>query len=180
MKHLNIIFTYIFVCIFLIGCSSINGTGGTIDETIPTKNQKIFIGKVGQVNTKTQEITVNGVKFNHSRANISQNSSLLNHNSIKSGQFLTIETLGQDKEGIYQASVIEILNQMTGPIELIDSKLNSIQVLGQSIFISGTTSFSQKNFSALKINNYLSVFGFRRENGESIPAWTDNTRPVVP
>ena len=95
MRHLNIIYT--FIIIFLIGCSSINGTGGTIDETIPSKNQKIFMGKVAQVNTKSQEITVNGVRFNHSSANIIRNLIVSSHSSIKPGQILTIETSGQDK-----------------------------------------------------------------------------------
>lgn len=123
MKNLYI--AYALVMIGLIGCSGIGGTGGTVDDTVTTpKSNKVFKGKVSQVNSKSQEFTVNGVQFKHTDAQITRDSEIINADKITAGQIITVEAKDENKDGTYEASIIKIDEQLLGPIEAIDLNLN--------------------------------------------------------
>ena len=156
---------YLVSILFLIGCSGIGGTGGTVDDTVTgTKTQKVFKGSVSQVSTQDQEITVNGVQFKHAEAVITRDSVVLGASEIKAGQIITVDALDSDKDGVYEASKIVIEEQLRGPIQSIDLVLSTIQVLGQTISVTEATSFTSKSLATLEVNNFVAVFGFRRED----------------
>ena len=157
---------YIILLYAIIGCAGIRGTGSTIDEE-PTaiKTNKIFKGKVSQVNEETHEITINGVQISSLGAQIYRNSVLLPNDGLRAGQIISVETLTSSKKGKYSALKIEIEDQLEGPVEAIDSDLNTISILGQTVHVTLATSFTQKSLKTLKLNYYLAVFGFKNEKG---------------
>jgi hypothetical protein len=156
---------YLVSILFLISCSGIGGTGGTVDDTVTgAKTQKVFKGSVSQVSTKDQEITVNGVQFKHTEAVITRDTVVLSASEIKAGQIITVDALDSDKDGIYEASKIVIEEQLRGPIQSIDLVLSTIQLLGQTISVTEATSFTSKSLATLEVNNFIAVFGFRRED----------------
>jgi ribosomal protein L24 len=159
---------FFYLCLFFaltqIGCSGISGTGGTVDDTVTSPKQKIFQGKVSQVNAKSSEITLNGVLFKHDKAEISRDSTKTIA-VILPGQIISIEATDADNDGVYDASKIEIDEQVVGPISSIDLELSTVEISGQTILITESTNFSDGNSSSLVINNYVAVFGFRGENG---------------
>lgn len=157
---------YVILLFGLAGCSGIGGTGGTIDDTVTTpKTQKVYKGKVNQVNSKTQEISVNGVQFKLNEAQVIRDSANIKSDEIKTGQIITIEALDSNEDGIFEASKITINEQLRGPIEEIDLNSMTIKIFSQTVLITQATSFTQKSLSTLVVNNYLAIFGFRREDG---------------
>jgi hypothetical protein len=155
---------YIILLYLVTGCGGIRGSGGTIDEEPTTKTNKIFKGKVNQVDTVSQEITINGVKIALNGAQIYRNSTLIENGGLRVGQIASVET-GISKKGKISAVKIEIEDQLQGPIEAIDLEESLITVLGQKVHISSSSSFTQKSLKTLKINFYIAIFGFRDENG---------------
>lgn len=161
------IYAFYAMLIFgLMGCAGIGGTGGTVDDTVtPPKAHKVFKGKVSRVSAASQEFIVNGVQFKHTDALITRDAEILTENDLIAGQIITVEALDSDEDGVFEASKIDIEEQLLGPIELIDTNLNTVQIFGQTVYITDGTSFTDKSFSTLEINDYLAIFGFRREDG---------------
>lgn len=151
--------------ISLMGCAGIGGTGGTVDETITTPKQKVFQGKVSQVNTSASEFTLNGTQFSLADATISRKAINPNSETITAGQILTVQAIDSDKDGVFEASSIEIDDQLTGPISSIDLVLNTITISGSTVSITEATSFSDKSLSTVVVGNYVAVFGFRGDTG---------------
>ena len=157
---------WIALLYILVGCSGIRGSGGTVDEEpVTSKSNKIFRGKVSQINNDTQEITINGVRISSVDAQVYRNSIELSANEVRAGQIISVEASLVEKKNKYSAVKIEIEDQLEGPIEAIDLKINTVTILGQTVHISSATSFTQKSLKTLKINYYLAVFGFRNESG---------------
>jgi len=154
----------ILMLYLLTGCGGIRGSGGTIEEEPTTKTNKIFKGKVSQINSSTQEIIVNGVEISLNGAQIYRNSSLIENGGLRVGQIASVET-GSSKRGKFSAIKIDIEDQVQGPIESINLEENTITILGQKIHISSATSFTQKSLKTLKINYYMAVFGYKDEKG---------------
>lgn len=164
MKYYFII--YALILLSLVGCSGIGGTGGTVDDTVTTpKTQKVFKGTVSQISAKSNEFIVNGVQFKHTGAEITRDSAVLSAESIIAGQIITVEAADSDEDGIYEASKIDIEEQLLGPVELIDLSNSSIQIFGQLVVITSATSFTEKSLITLEANDYLAIFGFRRDDG---------------
>ncbi len=159
---------YFCFCVWFIltqtGCSGISGTGGTVDETIKPPSQKIFQGKVSQVNSKSSEITLNGVLFKHDNAEILRDSTKTEE-AILPGQIISVEAVDEDNDGVYEASKIAIDEQVVGPISSIDLELGTIEISGQVVLITESTNFSEGDLESLFINNYVAVFGFRGDDG---------------
>ncbi len=154
----------IMLVYILTGCGGIRGSGGTIDEEPTTKTNKVFKGKVSQVDSTAEEITINGVKIALNGAQIYRNSSLIENGGLRVGQIASVET-GTSKKGKFSAVKIEIEDQLQGPIESIDLVESTISILGQKVHISSSASFTQKSLKTLKVNYHLAIFGFRDENG---------------
>lgn len=160
----------IYYCIFAgllllqLGCGGIFGTGGTVDETIKPPSQKIFQGKVNQVNSKSSEITLNGVLFKHDKALIYRDSTKI-ESAILPGQIILVEATDENNDGVYEASKIEIDEQVVGPISNINVELGTIEISGQTILVTESTNFSEGDLNSLLINNYVAVFGFRDDDG---------------
>lgn len=159
---------YFCFCVWFIltqiGCSGISGTGGTVDETIKPPSQKIFQGKVSQVNSKSSEIILNGVLFKHDKAEILRDSSKTEE-AILPGQIISIEAVDEDSDGVYEASKIDIDEQVVGPISSINLEFSTIEISGQVVAITESTNYSEGDLDSLVVNNYVAVFGFRGDDG---------------
>ena len=158
---------YIALLAIFVGCAGIRGSGGTPDEEpTTTKTNKVFKGKVSQVNLESDEITINGVLISVQGAEVYRNEVPVNIENIRAGQIVSVETATySSKKGKYGALKIEIEDQLVGPVESIDTTTNSITILGQIVHITSATSFTQKSFKTLKVNYYLAVFAFRNNKG---------------
>ena len=163
MKYYYLI--YIILLYFVTGCEGIRGSGGTVDEPSTTKTNKVFKGKVSQYNSDTHEITINGVEILSQGAEIYRNSAPISEDNIRAGQIVSVETNTSSKRGKFSALKIEIEDQLQGPVEAIDLELSTLTILGQTVHVTLSTSFTQKTFKTLRVNYYLAIFGFRNEKG---------------
>lgn len=165
MKWLNYILAILLVCL-LTGCEGIRGSGGTVEpEPTPVKTNKVIKGKVTKVDLASHEISVNGVFVSLDGAQIIRNSKAQSETDIRAGQIVSIETGEADKKGKYSAVIIQIDDQIQGPISSIDLDARTINVLGQSIHVTSSTSFTSKSFKTLRNNYYVAIFGYRNSNG---------------
>lgn len=168
---MNIIRTslVIFLLTLFVGC----GGGGA--STPPPDDNPPPVGGIGRTGiaqgpiSTFGSIVVNGVRYGTSSATFTINGAPGSQDDLRVGQVVTVSGSIDDNGVDGDADEVEFDDNVTGPIEAIDTVTGQLIVLGQTVLINPETSFddsiSPASIDGLAIAEVIEVSGLVDANG---------------
>jgi hypothetical protein len=146
----------------LVAC----GGGSGMSGTTPAGSAPVMA--TGTI-TGFGSIYVNGVHFKTTSATIRKNGQVVAQSALKVGEIARIKGSKNDSDGTGNAESVDVDESVVGPIATIDTTLNTLTVLGQTVKIDGGTSFSSDvkpaDITGLKMNDFVEVSGLIAADG---------------
>src|ERR1700730_3671523 len=146
----------------LVACGGGSGMSGT------TPSGSAPVMSTGTI-TGFGSIYVNGVHFKTTSATIRKNGQVVAQSALKVGEIARIKGSKNDSDGTGNAESVDVDESVVGPIATIDTTLNTLTVLGQTVKIDGGTSFSSDvkpaDITGLKMNDFVEVSGLTAADG---------------
>jgi hypothetical protein len=146
----------------LVAC----GGGSGMSGTTPTGSASVMA--TGTI-TGFGSIYVNGVHFKTTSATIRKNGQVVAQSALKVGEIARIKGSENHSDGTGSADSVDVDENVAGPIASIDTTLNTLTVLGQTVKIDGGTSFSSDvqpaDITGLKMNDFVEVSGLTAADG---------------
>ncbi len=144
----------------LVACGGGSGMSGT---TPPGSTPVMATGTI----TGFGSIYVNGVHFKTTSATIRKNGQVVAQSALRVGEIARIKGSKNDSEG--NADSVDVDENVVGPIAAIDTTLNTLTVLGQTVTIDAGTSFSSDvqpaDITGLKVADFVEVSGLTAADG---------------
>src|SRR5882762_7293805 len=144
----------------LVACGGGSGMSGT---TPPGSTPVMATGTI----TGFGSIYVNGVHFKTTSATIRKNGQVVAQSALRVGEIAHIKGSKNDSEG--NADSVDVDENVVGPIAAIDTTLNTLTVLGQTVKIDAGTSFSSDvqpaDITGLKVADFVEVSGLTAADG---------------
>ncbi len=144
----------------LVACGGGSGMSGT---TPPGSTPVMATGTI----TGFGSIYVNGVHFKTTSATIRKNGQVVAQSALRVGEIARIKGSKNDSEG--NADSVDVDENVVGPIAAIDTTLNTLTVLGQTVKIDAGTSFSSDvqpaDITGLKVADFVEVSGLTAADG---------------
>ncbi len=166
MNRIQRIFTTLVASTaLLLGC----GGGGGGSSTTPPISGITGVGLASGPITGFGSIFVNGVEFSTSNATIRVDGSSGTESQLKVGQIVTVQGRINDDGRTGTANTVTYDDSLDGPISSIDLAGSSFVVLGQTVRVTGTTSFdSGSTLATLAVGNVVEVSGAPNAAGEIV------------
>ena len=146
----------------LVAC----GGGSGMSSTTPPGSAKLMAR--GTI-TGFGSIYVNGVHFKTTSATIRKNGQVVAQSALKVGEIARIKGSKNDSDGTGNADSVDVDENVVGPIATIDTTLNTLTVLGQTVKIDAGTSFSSDvqpaDITGLKVADFVEVSGLTAADG---------------
>ena len=146
----------------LVACGGGSGMSGT---TPPGSAKLMARGTI----TGFGSIYVNGVHFKTTSATIRKNGQVVAQSALKVGEIARIKGSKNDSDATGNAESVDVDENVAGPIATIDTTLNTLTVLGQTVKIDAGTSFSSDvkpaDITGLKMNDFIEVSGLVAADG---------------
>ena len=146
----------------LVACGGGSGMSGT---TPPGSAPVMATGTI----TGFGSIYVNGVHFKTTSATIRKNGQVVAQSALKVGEIARIKGSKNDSDATGNAESVDVDENVAGPIATIDTTLNTLTVLGQTVKIDAGTSFSSDvkpaDITGLKMNDFIEVSGLVAADG---------------
>src|SRR5882672_7988620 len=144
----------------LVACGGGSGMSGT---NPPGSTPVVATGTI----TGFGSIYVNGVHFKTTSATIRKNGQVVAQSALRVGEIARIKGSKNDSEG--NADSVDVDENVVGPIAAIDTTLNTLTVLGQTVKIGAGTSFSSDvqpaDITGLKVADFVEVSGLTAADG---------------
>jgi len=144
----------------LVACG---GGSGMSSTTPPGSTPVMATGTI----TGFGSIYVNGVHFKTTSATIRKNRQVVAQSALRVGEIARIKGSKNDSEG--NADSVDVDENVVGPIAAIDTTLNTLTVLGQTVKIDAGTSFSSDvqpaDITGLKVDDFVEVSGLTAADG---------------
>jgi len=146
----------------LVAC----GGGSGMSSTTPPGSAKLMAR--GTI-TGFGSIYVNGVHFKTTSATIRKNRQVVAQSALKVGEIARIKGSKNSADGTGNADSVDVEENVVGPIATIDTTLNTLTVLGQTVKIDAGTSFSSDvqpaDITGLKVDDFVEVSGLTAADG---------------
>ena len=146
----------------LVAC----GGGSGMSSTTPPGSAKLMAR--GTI-TGFGSIYVNGVHFKTTSATIRKNGQVVAQSALKVGEIARIKGSKNTSDGTGNADSVDVDENVVGPIATIDTTLNTLTVLGQTVKIDAGTSFSSDvqpaDITGLKVADFVEVSGLTAADG---------------
>jgi hypothetical protein len=146
----------------LVAC----GGGGGMSGTTPSGSAPVMA--TGTI-TGFGSIYVNGVHFKTTSATIRKNGQVVAQSALKVGEIARIKGSKNDSDATGNADSVDVDENVAGPIATIDTTLNTLTVLGQTVKIDAGTSFSSDvkpaDINGLGMNDFVEVSGLIAADG---------------
>jgi len=146
----------------LVACGGGSGMSGT---TPPGGAKLMARGTI----TGFGSIYVNGVHFKTTSATIRKNRQVVAQSALKVGEIARIKGSKNASDGTGNADSVDVDENVVGPIAAIDTTLNTLTVLGQTVKIDAGTSFSSDvqpaDITGLKVADFVEVSGLTAADG---------------
>ena len=146
----------------LVAC----GGGSGMSSTTPPGSAKLMA--IGTI-TGFGSIYVNGVRFKTTSATIRKNGQVVAQSALKVGEIARIKGSKNTSDGTSNADSVDVDENVVGPIATIDTTLNTLTVLGQTVKIDAGTSFSSDvqpaDITGLKVADFVEVSGLTAADG---------------
>src|SRR6202048_245111 len=146
----------------LVACGGGSGMSGT------TPSGSAPVMATGTI-TGFGSIYVNGVHFKTTSATIRKNGQVVAQSALKVGEIARIKGSKNDSDGTGNAESVDVDESVVGPIATIDTTLNTLTMLGQTVKIDGGTSFradiKPADITGLKMNDFVEVSGLIAADG---------------
>jgi len=146
----------------LVAC----GGGSGMSSTTPPGSAKLMAR--GTI-TGFGSIYVNGVHFKTTSATIRKNRQVVAQSALKVGEIARIKGSKNASDGTGNADSVDVDENVVGPIAAIDTTLNTLTVLGQTVKIDAGTSFSSDvqpaDITGLKVDDFVEVSGLTAADG---------------
>lgn len=152
------------VCAATAACG---GGGGS--STTPPISGITGVGVARGPITGVGSIFVNGVEYSTTSAVFRIEGQSGTQAQLKLGQIVTVQGRINDDGRTGRADTVTYERNVQGPILVIDLPANSFVVLGQTVRVTGSTSFdSGLSLAALAVGNTVEVSGFPNATGELV------------
>ncbi len=148
--------TAIVVGMFLMSCTEA-GTGGGGSTVTP-------VSVAGPITRGS--IIVGGITFDDSQVSVSADEVAQAEGYLENG--MTVRLIGTvNADGVTGvATVVEVENELRGPITSIDAAASTFDIFGFTVVVSGETIFDDgESFATLAINDVVEVYGFQLGDG---------------
>jgi hypothetical protein len=146
----------------LVAC----GGGSGMSGTTPAGSAPVMA--TGTI-TGFGSIYVNGVHFKTTSATIRKNGQVVAQSALKVGEIARIKGSKNDSDGTGNADSVDVDENVAGPIAAINTTLNTLTVLGQTVKIDAGTSFSSDvkpaDITGLSMNDFVEVSGLIAADG---------------
>jgi hypothetical protein len=146
----------------LVACGGGSGMSGT------TPSGSAPVMATGTI-TGFGSIYVNGVHFKTTSATIRKNGQVVAQSALKVGEIARIKGSENHSDGTGSADSVDVDENVAGPIATIDTTLNTLTVLGQTVKIDAGTSFSSDvkpaDITGLNMNDFVEVSGLVAADG---------------
>jgi hypothetical protein len=146
----------------LVACGGGSGMSGT------TPSGSAPVMSTGTI-TGFGSIYVNGVHFKTTSATIRKNGQVVAQSALKVGEIARIKGSENHSDGTGSADSVDVDESVAGPIATIDTTLNTLTVLGQTVKIDAGTSFSSDvkpaDITGLNMNDFVEVSGLIGADG---------------
>jgi Domain of unknown function (DUF5666) len=146
----------------LVACGGGSGMSGT------TPSGSAPVMATGTI-TGFGSIYVNGVHFKTTSATIRKNGQVVAQSALKVGEIARIKGSKNDSDGTGNADSVDVDENVAGPIATINTTLNTLTVLGQTVKIDAGTSFSSDvkpaDITGLSMNDFVEVSGLIAADG---------------
>src|SRR6266850_8188014 len=147
----------------LVACG---GGSGMSSTTPPTGAAPVMA--TGTI-TGFGSVYVNGVHFKTTSATIRKNRQVVAQSALKVGEIARIKGSKNASDGTGNADSVDVDENVVGPIAAIDTTLNTLTVLGQTVKIDAGTSFSSDvqpaDITGLKVADFVEVSGLTAADG---------------
>ena len=144
------------------------GTGDTVATSLLPKDMQGGVAIIGVV-TGFASICVNGEEvFYDKNTPVYDNGIAARLSSLATGKMVMLKADRVD--GQLRARSIGLFDAVAGPVERIDTKLNQMQVMGQTVRLSQNIKQETKGLS---LNTSVRVSGHRLDNGEIVATRVD-------
>jgi len=149
---------------FLTGCN-IEVSQEDLDR-FTSKNYEGDGVSTGVVTKKDRAtVTVNGIQFDLSQANINVDGQTGEADDIKQGQVVTIKAL-YNSDGTATASELEYDDSIEGPIDSVDIENKIVVVMGQTVLVDASTVLDGLDLSQLAAGDIVEVSGTANAEGK--------------
>src|SRR5882762_8377472 len=146
----------------LVAC----GGGSGMSSTTPPGSAPVMA--TGTI-TGFGSIYVNGIHFKTTSATIRKNGQVVAQSALKVGEIARIKGSKNDSDATGNADSVDVDENVAGPIATIDTTLNTLTVLGQTVKIDAGTSFSSDvkpaDITGLKVADFVEVSGLAAADG---------------
>ena len=146
----------------LVACGGGSGMSGT------TPSGSAPVMSTGTI-TGFGSIYVNGVHFKTTSATIRKNGQVVAQSALKVGEIARIKGSENHSDGTGSADSVDVDESVAGPIATINTTLNTLTVLGQTVKIDAGTSFSSDvkpaDITGLNMNDFVEVSGLIGADG---------------
>src|ERR1700730_8306293 len=146
----------------LVACGGGSGMSGT------TPSGSAPVMSTGTI-TGFGSIYVNGVHFKTTSATIRKNGQVVAQSALKVGEIARIKGSENHSDGTGSADSVDVDESVAGPIATINTTLNTLTVLGQTVKIDAGTSFSSDvqpaDITGLNMNDFVEVSGLIAADG---------------
>jgi Domain of unknown function (DUF5666) len=144
------------------------GTGASQMSTgaSPATNPPVIVADIpvtvtGPI-TGFGSVIVNGVKFDDTSASVLRDAVATSNATLRLG--MTVEVMGkQSADGLVAtASSIKIFSELKGPIQMVTSGANALNVLGVAVRVDASTVIAgASSFAAIKSGDVVEAYGLR-------------------
>jgi len=114
-------------------------------------------------------VYVNGVHFKTTSATIRKNRQVVAQSALKVGEIARVKGSKNASDGTGNADSVDVEENVVGPIATMDTTLNTLTVLGQTVQIDAGTSFSSDvqpaDITGLKGGDFVEVSGMTAADG---------------
>lgn len=149
-----------FGLIWMIGAVQVSCSTDTTDS--PSDGNRGSVVSHGVISS-VDGITVNGVKFDTSRAEIIVNGSSTDRTALQPG--MVVRVAGDESDDSRSASRIEHDRDLHGPISSVDGVNRRFTVLGRTVAVLPDTGIRGGDFDSLAMNDRVAVSGFTDADG---------------
>ncbi|WP_306253299.1 DUF5666 domain-containing protein [Parvularcula sp. IMCC14364] len=162
---MRLILSLLSILVLLSACGGGGGGGASAGPQAvppppppPQGRNSVVIGPISGFGS----IIVNGVRYDTSSATFDVDDNSGSESDLKVGQVVTIAAR-TDSSGNATAQSVVFDDAVQGPISAIDLANNRLTILGQTVIITGTTSFddsiSPASIAGLSVNDVVEVSG---------------------
>ena len=146
----------------LVACGGGSGSGSTLTAGMQSVATSGTITAFGSV-------YVNGVRYDISGASLHKNGRVVAQSSLAVGEVALVRGQRAMQSGQGMASSVDVEDNVVGPIATIDAAGGKLEVLGQSVLVSASTSFgkdiSPADLTGLQPGDAIEVSGFADASG---------------